>query len=487
MTQEEEIRKERIQEVKSLQRQGKEVYPARAERTHTIAEALKKFRFLSHRKKELILVGRILSFRHHGALTFLDLQDESGKIQVFIGKKTLGPKAYDFFLQYFHPGDFAEIRGTLLKTKAGEKSIKGEKIEILSKALRPWPSQWFGLKDIETRYRKRYLDLALNPKVKENFLIRSKVISEIREFLEKNDFIEVETPILQPQYGGAKANPFITHLAALDLDLYLRISPELYLKRLLIGGWEKVYEIAKDFRNEGLDQSHNPEFTMLEFYWAYADYKAVMKLTEELFTYLLKKLFGKLEITYQGKELNFRRPWKRMDFSQLLKQYTKIDLEEVNASALKKEAEKLGVEVPVGAAKPEIADQIYKKYCRPKIWEPTFVLHHPRGSFPLAKELANNPNQTENFQLVVANWELINAFSEQNNPLVQEEIFKAQEENYQHGFSEAQRMDKDFLVALEYGMPPAGGLGLGIDRLVTLLTDSRNLREVILFPTMKPN
>jgi len=487
MAQEEGIREERIREIKALQKQGKIAYPARVERTHTVGQALAEFNKLSRRQEEIILVGRILSLRVHGALTFFDIQDSAGKIQVFVGENTLGPKAYDFFLRYFHPGDFAEVRGSLLKTKTGEKSIKGNEVKILSKAIRPWPSQWYGLKDIETRYRKRYLDLALNEKVKDNFLTRSRIISEIREFLENRGFIEVETPILQPQYGGAKANPFKTHLAALDLDLYLRISPELYLKRLLIGGWEKVYEIAKDFRNEGLDQSHNPEFTMLEFYWAYADYKDVMQLTEELFAHLLKKLFGKLEITYQGKKVDFHRPWKRIEFNQLFHQYAKIDLEEVNAEALKKKAEKLGVEVPPGVSKPEIADQIYKKYCRPKIWEPTFVLHHPKGSFPLAKELAKNPNYTENFQLVVANWELINAFSEQNNPLVQEEIFQAQEENYQHGFTEAQRMDREFLVALEYGMPPAGGLGLGIDRLTALLTDVRGLREIILFPIMKPN
>ena len=487
MAQEEEIREERIQEIKSLQKQGKTAYPARVQRTHTIQQALTEFNKLSRHPEEIILVGRILSLRSHGALAFFDIQDGTGKIQILVGKSSLGPKAYDFFLRYFHPGDFAGIKGSLFKTKTGEKSLKGEKVKILSKAIRPWPSQWYGLKDIETRYRKRYLDLALNDRVKENFLIRSRIISEIRKFLESRDFLEVETPVLQPQYGGAKANPFITHLAALDLDLYLRISPELYLKRLLIGGWEKVYEIAKNFRNEGLDQSHNPEFTTLEFYWAYADYKDLMKLTEELFSHLLTEILGKKNISYQGKKISFRRPWKRVEFNQLFHQATKIDLEEINTEALKKKAEKLGVEISSGASKPEIADQIYKKYCRPKIWEPTFILHHPKGSFPLAKESAKNPNYTENFQLVVANWELINAFSEQNNPLIQKEIFQAQEENYQHGFTEAQRMDKEFLTALEYGMPPAGGLGLGIDRLTALFTDVQGLREIILFPTMKPN
>lgn len=487
MHQEEEIRKERIKEIQALLRQGLNVYPAHVKRSHSIQEALKQFSSLKKQGKQLTLTGRILTLRKHGGSTFFDLEDGTGRIQIFVGKNTLGPKAYDVFKHYFHVGDFASVRGSLFTTKTQEKSLKGESVKILSKAIRPWPSQWYGLKDVESRYRKRYLDLWFNQKVKDNFLVRSKIIQEIRQFLNNEDFIEVETPILQPQYGGAKANPFKTHLAALDMNLYLRISPELYLKRLLVGGLEKVYEIAKDFRNEGIDQSHNPEFTMLEFYWAYANYNDLMRFTEKMFSSLLKSLFSKLTIEYQGKAIHFRRPWARIDFNQLLHKYTKINLEEVNTEALAKKAKQLGVEVPTGASKPEIADQIYKKYCRPKIWEPTFILHHPRGSFPLAKESAKNPNYTENFQLVVANWELINAFSEQNNPLIQEEIFAEQEKNYKHGFSEAQRMDRDFLTALEYGMPPAAGLGLGIDRLTALLTNSHSLREIILFPTMRPN
>ena len=487
MSQEEEIRQERIKEIEALKRQGLDIYPAQIKRTHTVVQALDQFAKLTKTQEQITIVGRILSLRKHGKIAFFDIQDGTGKIQVLIGENTLGPKAYDFFIRYLHSGDFASFRGSLFETKAGEKTLKGEETKILSKAIKAWPSQWYGLKDAETRYRKRYLDLWFNEKVKQNFEIRSKVVEEIRKFLGKKEFIEVETPILQVQYGGAKAKPFITHLEALDLDLFLRIAPELYLKRLLVGGFEKVYEIGKSFRNEGIDQSHNPEFTTLEFYWAYADYKDLMRLTEEMFTVLLEKLFGKLEITYQGKKINFQKPWARIDFNQLLYQHTKINLEEMNVESLKERAKQLKVEVPKGASQSEIADQIYKKYCRPKIWEPTFILHHPRGSFPLAKESIKNPQYTENFQLVVANWELINAFSEQNNPLVQEDVFKEQEKNYQHGFSEAQRMDKEFLSALEYGMPPAAGLGLGIDRLVTLLTDSRGLREIILFPTMKPN
>ncbi|PIS40304.1 MAG: lysine--tRNA ligase, partial [Candidatus Nealsonbacteria bacterium CG08_land_8_20_14_0_20_36_22] len=305
-----------------------------------------------------------------------------------------------------------------------------------------------------------------------------------RNLLEKEGFLEVETPILQPLYGGAKAKPFKTYLNVLALDLYLRISPELYLKRLLIGGCEKVYEIGKCFRNEGVDRSHNPDFTMLEFYWAYTDYKKLMKFTEKLFSELLKNLFGSLKIKYKGKEINFKAPWPRIELNQLIKKYTKINIDEIHLEALKKEAKKLGIE-PKGE-RAEIADALYKKICRGKIWQPTFIIHHPLGAFPLAKQLEKNPNKTANFQLVVADIELINAFSELNNPLEQKRRFQEQEKIFKTGFEEAQRLDKDFIEALEYGMPPAAGFGLGIDRLTALLTDSHSLREVILFPTMRP-
>jgi len=274
-------------------------------------------------------------------------------------------------------------------------------------------------------------------------------------------------------------------LNAFDMKMYLRIAPELYLKRLLIGGFEKVYEIGRMFRNEGVDRFHNPDFTMLEFYWAYADYKDLMKLTEKLFENLLKNIFGKLEIRYEGKKINFKAPWPRIEFNQLIRKYTKINLEEIHRDALAKKAKDLGIRLEKGLGKAEIADEIYKKFCRPKIWEPTFVINFPLGFQPLAKALEKNPKKLANFQLVVAGWELLNAFSELNNPLEQRKRFKEQEKFFKEGFEEAQRMDKDFLEALEYGMPPAAGFGMGIDRLVCLLTDSHSLREIILFPTMR--
>jgi lysyl-tRNA synthetase class 2 len=481
-----ELRKIRIKKLEAIRKAGFLVFPGKTKRTHKVIQALNNFNNLARLKKEIILVGRIKSLREHGGSTFLDIEDGSGKIQAYFKKDRVGEKRYQFFLAYFDIGDFIEIRGILFKTQKGEKTLEVSDFKILAKSLLPLPEKWHGLKNVEERFRKRYLDLIFNPEVKKKFEIRSKIIKEIREFLEKEGFLEVETPILQPLYGGAKARPFKTYLNALDLDLYLRISPELYLKRLLVGGLEKVYEIARNFRNEGMDRFHNPDFTMLEFYWAYADYKDLMKLTEKMFENLMKKIFRNLEIKYEGKKINFRLPWPRIEFNQLIKKYTKINLDEIHPEALKKEAQKLGIEIEKGEGKPEIADKIYKKICLPKIWQPTFIIHHPVGIFPLAKQLEKNPQKLANFQLVIAGWELISAFSELNDPIEQRRRFEEQEKFFKAGLEEAQRMDEDFLEALEYGMPPAAGFGMGIDRLVALLTDSHSLREVILFPTMRP-
>jgi len=479
-----EIRKIRLKKIEKIQTSGFNVYPENTKRTHTIIQAIENFNSLARTKKELVLAGRIKSIRQHGGSTFLHFEDGTGKIQAYFRKDGLGEKSYKFFLENFDIGDFIEIRGFLFKTKKEEKTIEAADYKMLAKSLLPLPEKWHGLQDVEERFRKRYLDLIFNPEIKKKFELRSKIIKTIREFLDKEGFIEVETPILQTIYGGAKAKPFKTYLNALNLNLYLRISPELYLKRLLVGGFEKVYEIGRCFRNEGIDRSHNPDFTMLEFYWAYADYKELMKLTEKMFENLLKKLFGSLKIKYEGKEINFEIPWPRIEFSEIIKKQTKINLDEINTEALRKEAKKLGLE-PKGE-KAEIADEIYKKFCRPKIWNPTFIIHAPLGSFPLAKQNKKNPKKTSNFQLVIADFELVNAFSELNDPLEQRKRFEEQEKIFKEGFEEAQRMDEDFLEALEYGMPPAAGFGMGIDRLVALLTDSHSLREVILFPTMRP-
>jgi lysyl-tRNA synthetase class 2 len=481
----EELRKTRLKKLEAVKKARINPYPEKTKRTHQISGALKEFGSLSRSKKEIVLAGRIRSLRGHGGSVFFDIEDGSGKIQAFLRKDRVGEKPFEFFSQVFDIGDFIEVRGIMFKTQKGEKTIEAADFKMLSKSLLPLPEKWHGLQDIEERFRKRYLDMMFNPEVKKTFEMRSKIIKGIREFLDNEGFLEVETPVLQPIYGGARALPFKTHLNALDMDLYLRIAPELYLKRLLIGGFEKVYEIGRVFRNEGMDRSHNPDYTHFEFYWAYADYRDLMKLVEKMFEKVIKSVFGTLKLEYEGKELNFKTPWPRVEFVQLLKKETGIDLEEIDFESLKKKALKLGIEIKKGANKTELADEIYKKYCRPKIWQPTFVIHYPEGFQPLAKSLENDPKKLANFQLVAAGWELTNAFSELNDPIEQKERFKEQEKFFKEGLEEAQRLDEDFIEALEYGMPPAAGFGLGIDRLVALLTNSHSLRETILFPVMR--
>ncbi|MDD5145124.1 MAG: lysine--tRNA ligase [Candidatus Pacebacteria bacterium] len=480
-----EIKKGRLKKLEAVERAGLLIYPGQTKKTHAINQALENFKKLEDSKKEVILAGRIKSLRGHGGSTFLDIEDGTGKIQAFLKEDGLGEKGYKFFTDNFDIGDFIEIRGFLFETKRGEKTIEASDFKMLAKSLLPLPEKWHGLQDVEERFRKRYLDLLFNPEVKANFEKRSKIISAIRCFLDQEGFIEVETPILQPIYGGAKAKPFKTHLNALDIDLYLRIAPELYLKRLLVGGFPKVYELGKCFRNEGVDRSHNPDFTMLEFYWAYADYKELMKLTEKLFTDLLRKVTGGLEIEYEGRKIDFKAPWPRIEFNQLIKKHAGIDLDSINEEALFKKAKELGVKIEKGSGKAEAADEVYKKYCLPNIWDPTFIIHHPSEARPLAKTLDDDKSKSANFQMVAGGWELVNAFSELNDPLEQKKRFEEQEKSFRKGLEEAQRMDEDFIEALEYGMPPAAGFGMGIDRLVTLLTGSHSLREVILFPTMK--
>ena len=481
-----ELRKIRLKKLEAIKKALILPYPAKTKKTHKISEALANFNSLAKTKKEIVLVGRIMSLRIHGGATFFHIEDGTGKIQTFFRKDRLGEKSYQFFLENFDIGDFIEVRGVLFKTKMGERTIEGADFKMLAKSLLPLPEKWHGLKDIEERFRKRYLDLIFNPEVKKKFEIRSRVIQTIREFLDKAGFLEVETPILQPIYGGAKARPFKTHLNAFDLDMYLRIAPELYLKRLLVGGFEKVYEIGKCFRNEGVDRFHNPDFTMLEFYWAFTDYKDLMKLTEKLFEYLLKKVFQKLEITYEGKKINFKVPWPRVEFSQLMRKYTALNVEEINLEGLERKAKEFNLKLEKGLGKTEILDEIYKKFVRPKIWQPTFIIHFPLGFQTLAKALEKDSHRLANFQLVTAGFELINAFSELNDSIEQRKRFEEQKKLMAAGFKEAHPLDEDFLEALEYGMPPAAGFGMGIDRLVALLTDSHSLREVILFPTMRP-
>ncbi|MFH0792050.1 MAG: lysine--tRNA ligase [bacterium] len=480
-----EIKKSRLSKLKTMEKDGL-VYPGKTRRNITINEALKQFSALSRAKKEIIIAGRIRAIRGHGKASFLNIEDGEGSMQILFREDRLGENKYRYFIDNFDIGDFVEVRGILMKTKRGEKTIEGTSFKMLAKSLLPLPEKWHGLTDTEERYRKRYLDLIFNKEVKNKFILRSKIISAIRDFLDKDGSIEVETPILQSIYGGARAKPFKTHLNALDIDLFLRIAPELYLKRLIVGGYEKVYEIGRCFRNEGMDKFHNPDFTMIEFYWAYADYKDLMKLVEKMLSMVIKKTFGGLKIKHQEDILNFKTPWPRVEFTTVFRKETGIDYDAINDEGLIKKAKELGVEVEKGASKAAVADEIFKKFCRPKIIQPTFLIHYPIGFQTLAKALDDNPNRLANFQLVVNGAELTNAFSELNNPLEQRARFEEQQELRKKGFDEAHEMDEDFVEALEYGMPPTAGFGMGIDRLVTILTNSYSLREVILFPTMRP-
>ncbi len=481
-----DIRENRLKKLKAVQNAGLLAFPQSTKRTHSIEEVLSSFEKLSRGKKEVSIVGRVMSLREHGGSAFADLKDGTAKIQLYFKRDALGKKGYQFFLDNFDIGDFIQAKGVLFKTQRGEKTLEVRDFKMLAKALLPLPEKWHGLQDIEERYRKRYLDLIFNPQVKEKFIIRAKILQALREFLDKEGFIEVETPVLQLIYGGAEAEPFLTHIQAFDLDVYLRIAPELYLKRLLAGGFEKIYEIGRCFRNEGVDRQHNPDFTMLEFYWAYEDYKGMMKLTEGLLEYLLKNVLGRSKIEYNGKTIDFKAPYKRIEYGELLQKYANIDVFAINKQGAERIAKKLGVKVEKTHSKEKVIDAIYKKYCLPKLWEPTFVIHHPSAMKPLAKPLEKDPQKAANFQLVAAGWELVNAFSELNDPLLQFEIFKRQEDLRKKGHKEAHPLDTDFIEALEYGMPPAAGFGMGIDRLTALLTNSHSLREVILFPMMKP-
>jgi lysyl-tRNA synthetase class 2 len=478
-----EIRENRKNKSKRLKESGMDPYPIEIKRTCEISEALRDFDLISKGEKEIILVGRMKTIRTHGGLTFIDFEDGTGKIQGLIAKDKVGAEFYETFLEMFDMGDFIQARGTLFETKRGEKTMQIIDCKIITKSLRALPEKWHGLKDVEERFRKRYLDLMFSPEVKNNFIIRSNFIKELRNFLNNEGFLEVETPILQLLYGGARAKPFKTHVNAMDLDVYLRISPELYLKRLLVGGFEKVYEIGKCFRNEGIDKFHNPDFTMIEFYWAYADYKQLMKTTERMLQEILINVIGSTEIEYDGNKISFAGEWERIEFFALLEKYTGIKYEEINEEALLKKGRELGVDIPDGADKPNIADEIYKKYCRPKIIQPTFVIHHPKGFQPLAKSF--DKDKLASFALVVSGAEVINAFSELNDPVEQEERLKNQEKLFSGGFEEAQRSDEDFVEALEYGMPPAVGFGMGIDRMISIITNSNSLREIILFPLMR--
>jgi len=473
----------RLQKVDELRSRGINPFGKRFEVQHHAADIVAEYP--ANDGQEVVIAGRLMAKRGHGKASFADLQDFSGKIQIYARVDDLGTEAYDLF-KLLDIGDIIGVKGTVFRTKRGEISVNVKEFEILAKSLRPLPEKWHGLKDVDLRYRQRYLDLIVNPEVKDVFLKRIEIIRAMRHFLEERGFYEVETPMMQPIAGGAAARPFITHHNALDIDLYLRIAPELYLKRLLVGGFEKVFEINRNFRNEGISTKHNPEFTMMELYQAYADYQDMMEITESMISFVVQKVLGSLKINYQGREIDFTVPWARLSMLDAVRLYTGMDFSHFDTEEAHRQAAELGVEVEKDAVWGQILNAVFEECVEDKLIQPTFITGHPVEVSPLAKRNPQNPRLTDRFELFVNSWELANAFSELNDPIDQRKRFEQQLEERAKGDAEAHAMDEDFITALEHGMPPAGGLGIGIDRLVMILTNSPSIRDVILFPTMRP-
>lgn len=477
------IKKEKLLE---LQQSGKNPFEiVKYEVTNHSSEIINKFE--EFEGKEVCVAGRLMTKRVMGKAAFCDVHDKDGKIQSYVRKDNIGEQAYMDFKKMIDIGDIIGIKGEVFKTEKGEISIKAHELVLLSKSLQVLPEKYHGLKDQEVRYRQRYLDLIVNPEVKEAFNKRSKIISGIRTFLDNRNFTEVETPILQMIPGGAAARPFITHHNALDLDMYLRISLELPLKRLIVGGFERVYEIGRVFRNEGVSIKHNPEFTLLELYQAYTDYNGMMELTESLIKYLAKNVLGTEIINYQGIEIDFSKPFEKISMVDAVKKYADVDFNQIQTLEQAQEiAKKHNIEFEQHHKKGDILNLFFETYCEDKLIQPTFLIDHPVEISPLTKKKPSNPEYTERFELYIVGREHANAYSELNDPIDQRERFEYQEKLREAGDEEANMIDEDFLTALSYGMPPTGGLGIGIDRLVMLLTNSSSIRDILLFPTMKP-
>lgn len=474
----------RLEKLHQLQETGIEPYGGRFDVTHSTMAIREGFEELEGR--EVALAGRLLAIRSHGKASFADLQDREGRLQLYIRLDNVGPGIYELF-QKIDIGDIIGVRGKVFRTHRGEISVEVSQLTLLCKSLRPLPEKWHGLKDVGLRYRQRYLDLIVNPEVKQVFITRARIIRAIRSFLDNRGFLEVETPTMHPIAGGAAARPFITHHNALDIDLYLRIALELHLKRLLVGGLEKVYEMGRIFRNEGISTKHNPEFTMLELYQAYADYHDMMDLLEEMVAYVAREALGTTVVTYQGDRLDLTPPWPRLTMLEAIKKYSGLDFDQLpTAEAAGRAAASLGLEIEPGMERGKIINEVFEATVEPHLIQPTFILDYPVAISPLAKRKKEDPDFTYRFEAFIAGRELANAFSELNDPIDQRRRFEAQMAARAAGDEEAHMMDEDFLQALEYGMPPAGGMGVGIDRLVMVLTDSPSIRDVILFPTMRP-
>ncbi|MDW7738429.1 MAG: lysine--tRNA ligase [Bacillota bacterium] len=479
-----ELLQVRRRKMEELRKRGIEPFGSKFEADHYSNEIIDHFDSLEG--KNVTVAGRLISFRSHGKATFAHLQDYHGQIQVYFRKDDLGDEKYDI-LELVDIGDFLGITGEVFRTQRGEITIKVTDFTYLSKALRPLPEKWHGLKDVELRYRQRYVDLIVNQEVKQTFINRSRIISTMRQLLNEWGFLEVETPIMQTIAGGALARPFITHHNALDIKLYLRIATELHLKRLLVGGLDKVYEIGRIFRNEGISTIHNPEFTSVEIYQNYADYEDMMRITENLIFQIAVKVFGTGKLTFQGKELDLTPPWPRESMIEVVRKYSGVDFSQLpDATAAFDAARKAGLELDKGMSWGDILYLFFEEFCEEQLISPIFVTGFPIEVSPLAKKMPEDPRLTIRFEGFIAGWEIANAFTELNDPIDQRERFEQQLSRREAGDDEAHVMDEDFITALEYGMPPAGGLGIGIDRMIMLLTDNISIRDVILFPTLRP-
>ena len=496
------VYQDRLDKLTELRKRGVEPFAYRYSVSHSSGAARCLFESAEGAGKSesesVSIAGRILSVRTHGKISFVDIADREGRIQLFLRQNELGSERYGL-IELFDPGDWIGAAGPLFRTKAGEISIRAQSLEFLAKSLRPLPFGkeevaestgerivHGGFADVEQRYRQRYADLAVNPDVRRVFLTRTRVVTAMRRFLDARGYVEVETPVLQPLYGGAFAKPFATHHNALDMPLFLRIADELYLKRLIVGGFERVYEIGKDFRNEGIDRTHNPEFTMLEFYEAFADYEDMMRLVEQLFAEIVHEATGSHVVRFQGTEIDFTPPYERLSFLGAIQERGGFDPVTASEDELRRHARKLGVQAVEDMNRVKLLDELFKELVEQHIVQPVFVIDHPRELSPLAKPKRGNPTVVERFELVAMGRELANAFSELNDPIDQRERFAAQAQLRAEGDEEAQTFDEDYVRALEYGMPPTGGVGVGVDRLVMLLTDQPSIRDVILVPTMRP-
>jgi len=477
----EKVRRDKLAE---LQAAGKDPFQiVKYDQTHHTAQIRDNFE--EFEGKDVSLAGRMMFKRKMGKASFGNIQDRDGRIQIYATRDDLGEEAYDAFKK-LDIGDIIGVKGFVFKTKTGEISVHCKEVTLLSKSLSPLPEKFHGLVDTDMRYRQRYVDLIMNDESRITFYKRSQIIREIRNFLAGRDFIEVETPMLVSNAGGAAARPFETHFNALDEDVKLRISLELYLKRLIIGGMERVFEIGRVFRNEGVDTRHNPEFTLMELYQAYTDYYGMMELTESMFRYLAEKVCGTTTITYGGKEIDLGKPFRRLTMVEAIKEITGIDFDQVpDTEAAKKLADEKGIEYEDRHVKGDIVSLFFDEFCEDKMIQPTFIMDHPIEISPLTKKKPGDPTKVERFELYINGWEMCNAYSELNDPIDQRERFAAQDALAEAGDDEAQHTDEDFLHAMEIGMPPTGGIGYGIDRLTMLLTDSAAIRDVLLFPTLK--